>query len=681
MTKLAFYLFLLAFFSFKSYSQCTTSDATSCLCEDGSDTCDLLPDITISWYALESYLSGPNEYSQTGNGINNGRLKFTASTPNIGFGPLTVRGSDFFVCGNDTVLGDPGVCPDGTTPKQLITQRVYRKEGNVMTHYDIWAGAMTYHPTHNHNHVDDWGVFTLRLEDPNEPNPLNWPIIGDGAKLGFCLMDYGTCSNYNAHCKDTNTIYLQGTTLTNTDFPNYGLGGGSYNCSVVEQGISSGYTDIYSENLDGMWITIPPGTCNGDYWIVAEVDPVNSFIESDETNNWTAIPITLTLQDPPGNPHFEITSDATSMLCSGQPVTLKAPGGLDYHWSTGDSTQTITVNTPGNYTVSLTNHCGSDTSDVFVLSYLPMPAAPTITCDSTICEGQSAILTATGSNILWYDNNGFQVGAGNSFTTPSLLTDRTYTATSSNVSSGTVTYAGIEDTTGVSGGYFNGTQSMVFDTYESLTLKSVLVFANGDGNRTIQLQDDSGSLLQSKTAFVPDGESRVDLDFDIPVGTNYRLTVLANSNLYRSSNGVNYPYTLIDTISIHSSSAGSQFYYYFYDWEIEVGSFMCEGPAASQNVYVYNCLGIDDVNLEQNISLYPNPSQNTLNFEFFVPGTASFEYRIIDVLGKNLYSESITSATGLFKSVVDVSGMPPATYVMLISINGQTISKSFVVTK
>src|SRR5690606_9041815 len=132
------------------------------------------------------------------------------------------------------------------------------------------------------------------------------PIIGDGAKLGFCLMDYGTCSYYNNHCKDTNMYYSQGNTLINTDFPNYGLGGGSYNCSVVEQGISSGYTDIYSENLDGMWINIPPGTCNGNYWIVAEVDPKDNFIESREDNNWTAIPITLTLQDAPGNPNFTI---------------------------------------------------------------------------------------------------------------------------------------------------------------------------------------------------------------------------------------------------------------------------------------------------------------------------------------------------------------------------------------
>ena len=48
------------------------------------------------------------------------------------------------------------------------------------------AGTMTYHPTHGHNHTNDWGVFT-RKKDDNEPDPRNWPIVSDGAKLGFAL--------------------------------------------------------------------------------------------------------------------------------------------------------------------------------------------------------------------------------------------------------------------------------------------------------------------------------------------------------------------------------------------------------------------------------------------------------------------------------------------------------------
>ena len=43
-------------------AQCTTTNATSCQCPPGQGTeCDLLPDVTTSWYAAINYLSGPNE--------------------------------------------------------------------------------------------------------------------------------------------------------------------------------------------------------------------------------------------------------------------------------------------------------------------------------------------------------------------------------------------------------------------------------------------------------------------------------------------------------------------------------------------------------------------------------------------------------------------------------------------
>ena len=149
-----------------------------------------------------------------------------------------------------------------------------------MSYYDRMAGSMTYHPTHGHNHSDDWGVFTLRKMDPNEPNPLNWPIVSDGAKMGFCLMDYGTCgtgtnSTYYGHCRDENRYspsYLEtfpqfndgtngGTIKLNSDFPNFGLGGGEYGCSPIEQGISAGWLDLYGEWLEDQWINLEPCLC------------------------------------------------------------------------------------------------------------------------------------------------------------------------------------------------------------------------------------------------------------------------------------------------------------------------------------------------------------------------------------------------------------------------------------
>ncbi len=71
-----------------------------------------------------------------------------------------------------------------------------------MTSYLHPAGTMTYHPTHGHQHIDNWGIYTLRTST-SDPNPLNWPIIGNGAKLAFCLLDFGSCNSYAGYCHDS----------------------------------------------------------------------------------------------------------------------------------------------------------------------------------------------------------------------------------------------------------------------------------------------------------------------------------------------------------------------------------------------------------------------------------------------------------------------------------------------
>lgn len=665
------------------YSQCNTTNATSCVCPDGSNECDLLPDITASWWAIENYLAGPNEYAQTGQGVNNGRLKITASTPNIGHGSLTVRGSDFFVCGTDTMQGNPGTCPNGSTPKQLIVQRIYHKNGNTMTYYDRWAGAMTYHPTHNHNHVDNWGVFTLRIQDPSEPDPRNWTIVGEGAKLGFCLMDYGTCSFYNNHCKDVNTVYQQGNTLLNTHFPNYGLGGGSYGCSVIEQGISAGYTDIYSENLDGMWINIPPGTCNGDYWIVAEIDPENFFLEEDTNNNYTAVPFTLTQQDAPGNPTISITPYGSTTLCAGGQVELRATAGSNYTWSTGETTQSIVVNQAGTYDVTVTNYCGTGTSMPIEIEVLAAPSAPTSN-NETICQGQSAVLSAIGSNISWFNTNGYLVASGNTFTTPSLFASTTYFAADAVMNNGDTSFVGVPDTLGAAVSYGIGNQYQIFSAHTDVTIVSVKVFANGAGNRNFQILDNGGNLVTSANVFVPDGESRVQLNLNVPAGNLYEFRLNSSSNLARTNNtsGYAYPFVVQDTITIIGSSAGNNYWYFVYDWEVTSQPVSCYSPQTPVEVTVLTCTGVDEHLLSaDNITLFPNPNDGEFNIEFTIPGTTGFSWLLSDITGRVILREDVQQTSGFWKKNVSIETLSSGLYNVSILIGNSVLNKQVVVSK
>lgn len=383
------------FFPFISYSQCSTTNATSCACKNGTTNCDLLPDIKVARPPL--LVNGSNgylEYPQTCNppcSGNDGRLRVSVSTPNIGFGPLEVRAIPTAICGTDTFynVASNFVCPNGQPLRNIVNQRVYHKNGNTMTYTDRFAGSMTYHPSHSHMHVDDWGIYTLRTATA-DPNPLNWPVVGTGSKLAFCLMDYGTCSYYNGHCVDS-----ANTTLLNGNFPNFGLGGGSYGCSPVVQGISSGYTDIYYQSLDGMWINLPAGLCNGTYWMVIQLDPYNYFLESDETNNVMAVQINLTQQ---GGTLPVVTASGSTSFCQGGSVSLTASSALNYLWSNGATTQSITVNQSGNYSVTVNtgSSCVSTSAPTTVtVSQIPVTAAAT---PASICAGENVQLTASGTS-------------------------------------------------------------------------------------------------------------------------------------------------------------------------------------------------------------------------------------------------------------------------------------------
>ncbi|MFN8395751.1 MAG: T9SS type A sorting domain-containing protein [Bacteroidia bacterium] len=575
-------LFLGLFLPAMAWAQapCTTTNASGCVCkQNGQTDCDLLPDVTVSGWALSNYNGGPTEYPQSGAGVNNGRLRITGSTPNIGYGSFTVGSLDMWVCGSDTFNNYNTALANCNTPKQLIFQKIYHKNGNTMTYSTRYAGTMTYHPTHGHMHVDEWGIFTLRIQDLNEPNPLLWPIVGDGAKLGFCLMDYGTCSGYQGHCRDS-----LGNILTNTDFPNYNLGGGGYNCSPIEQGISVGHTDIYDESLDGMWIDIPPGTCNGDYYIVIEIDPHNYFLESNENNNWCAVPFTLTQQVPVGQFTPTVTASGPTTLCSGDAVTLTATQGSTYAWSNGDTTQSITVNTAGTFTCMVTSPCGSGTSTPVVVTVSNNTTAPTAT-GSTVCEGTTATLNVNGTgNYDWYDAavGGNLVGSGASFTTGSLSTTTDFWVEGVQTTPGQVSNLGPLDGSFGSGSFQqSNTRYLIFDALTDITLKSVSVNAQAAGDRTIELRNLSGTtVLASTTVNLPAGYSRVTLNFNVPTGNGYQLglSLTSTADLYRNSSGVSFPYSVSNVASITGSSAGSSFYYFFYDWEVQTPDIVCVTP-------------------------------------------------------------------------------------------------------
>jgi len=104
-------------------------------------------------------------------------------------------------------------------------------------------------------------------------------------------------------------------------------------------------------------------------------------------------------------PEVSLGEDIT--ITSGEEITITAEGSGDFLWSTGETTESITVSPTENttYSVTASNTCGEDVSDEINIivtevdnSELTVNAGE----DVTICEGEEVTLTAEGNgNFTW----------------------------------------------------------------------------------------------------------------------------------------------------------------------------------------------------------------------------------------------------------------------------------------
>lgn len=104
--------------------------------------------------------------------------------------------------------------------------------------------------------------------------------------------------------------------------------------------------------------------------------------------------LSFTIHD---NPAPVITASGPLTFCQGGSVLLTASTGTSYLWSTGETTQSITVSASGSYTVSIANgSCGSN-SEPTIVTVNPSPATPALSVSgaTTFCEGGSVVINVT----------------------------------------------------------------------------------------------------------------------------------------------------------------------------------------------------------------------------------------------------------------------------------------------
>ncbi len=298
---------------------------------------------------------------------------------------------------------------------------------------------------------------------------------------------------------------------------------------------------------------------------------------------------------------LELIADFTTedyVLCNA-PVQInfinQSENAITYLWNFGDGNSSVQLNPSHEYTelgiynVSLAIDAGACGSDYYEMQVI-VGATPPIIDDVVICSGESYEFTTDAiGEVFWYGDEDLTdlITYGETFTTPELTESTSYYVYS--LVETIIFGAKEEQTAGLDGGYFAGTNrhGLVFNATEAAVLKSVKLWSNEEKERLIVIEDADGNVLDQVTVNIPVGEHRIDLNLNIPIGTEMILYGPGSPNLYREGESggwwnpapeIGYPFTVGDFISIvRSTAAGyeTNYYYYFYEWEVEK---LCQSP-------------------------------------------------------------------------------------------------------
>jgi len=384
----------------------------------------------------------------------------------------------------------------------------------------------------------------------------------------------------------------------------------------------------------------------------------------------------VVLREPPVEPVPTIALDNEEVFCAGDQVILTSSATTNL-WSTGETTASIIVDQTGSYSVQGLGAC--DTASSAVVDILVIDEVLPVANDVTLPGPGTATLTALGDSILWYDmaTGGSPIGSGSPWDTPFLNATTDFWCTNTETFGGGTSYGGATDNT-VQGQYHGFSNNhLLFTANDAFTIRSVKVYANGAGTRPIALidMDNGGANVAAGSFNLPDGESRVQLDFQVPGPGNYGLRITnGDPQLWRDGLGSNPPYpfalgtlgTLTGTTVTGANS--TEYYYFFYDWEVEPFGVGCESDRVQVTVSLP--VGLEDLD-KPSVNVFPDPADRDIFFDLSgYSGQGPVQVTIFDASGRAMATKPMLNG----RATVTTAWLADGLYSYLLTSNGQPIT-------
>jgi len=109
-------------------------------------------------------------------------------------------------------------------------------------------------------------------------------------------------------------------------------------------------------------------------------------------------------------------SDEIVFLCEGETIQLSAPTGfLQYLWNNGQNISNIIISQPGEYSVTITNDFGCESSKNFIVNMASVPNITSIEINEMNKNGNTVRINVEGIGVYQYSLNGMDYQQNNFF--------------------------------------------------------------------------------------------------------------------------------------------------------------------------------------------------------------------------------------------------------------------------
>ncbi|TAH38407.1 MAG: right-handed parallel beta-helix repeat-containing protein [Bacteroidetes bacterium] len=412
--------------------------------------------------------------------------------------------------------------------------------------------------------------------------------IATGASIQWQSSPTGLIDTWTDISGANGFTYTTGTLTSTTYYRLYASCGGTDTSMVKEVVVAAPTVAATGTSRCGAGVVTLTATGNGDFgWYLGASgggalftgNPYEPFLSATTTywveatigacvNTGGRVPVTVTVN---ASPPVGFTASATT-VCQGTSVTLTASSsntGYTYYWSTDGSTIIYTGNpyvfvpdsTTSYYVYAADSSGGAN--DLCGAVDGPVTITVNDTTVKPVITPSSAVICLAGDSVV---------------------------LTVSNPDTSLVTYTvGAPNEGG--GGSYTLEAGLLFDAVTPFTINGVYIYPIGTGAGTVDiiLRDPATNIIATYTfsgtgTAAPGIKTYVPINFDVPVaGTGYSLNMLARTgsiaSLARDGSAAivgSFPFDVPGVMSITSGrccpASSSTSYYYFYDWQIQVGA-------------------------------------------------------------------------------------------------------------